>query len=76
MKQYEFHLSISSDKYLAYDRGTIRQVVARCADGLTLQFPASLLQPFITSEGIHGDFLLTCSDDNKGAELRRKVGGH
>jgi hypothetical protein len=71
MKKYEFQLGISSERYLDYYRGTIRQVVVRCSDGLTLQFPASLLKPFVTAAGIHGTFVLTCGDDNKGANLQR-----
>jgi hypothetical protein len=72
MKRFEFHLSISADSYLDYYRGAVKQVFARCPDGLSVQFPAGLLQPFVSPTGIHGDFVLTCGDDNKGAELRRR----
>lgn len=71
MKRFEFHLSISAERYLDYYRGIARQVVVRCPGGVTIQFPASLLQPFVTSAGIEGDFVLTCDEQNKGAELRR-----
>ncbi len=71
MRRYEFHLSISPERYLDYYRGAVRQVLARCPDGATVQFPASLLKPFVTAAGIHGDFVLTCSDDCKGAHLQR-----
>lgn len=72
MKRFQFHLSISADSYLDYYRGAVKQVFARCPDGLTVQFPASLLQPFVTPAGIHGDFVLTCGDDNRRAVLRRR----
>ena len=72
MQRFEFPLSISADSYLDYYRGAVNQVIARCPDGLTVQFPAALLQPFVTPAGIHGDFLLTCGDDNRGAVLRRR----
>ena len=71
MKRFEFHLNISAERYLDYYRGTATQVVARCPDGLTVQFPASFLKPFITPTGVKGDFVLTCGDDFKGAELKR-----
>ena len=71
MKRYEFHLHISAEQYLDYYRGLIRHVRVRCADGQTLQFPASLLQKFVAADGIHGDFVLTCDEHNKGSELRR-----
>lgn len=72
MKRFEFNLSVSSDRYLDYYRGAVRQVVVRCTDGQTVQFPAALLQPFVTAEGIHGKFVLTCEDTHKGARLQRR----
>ncbi|GLH74871.1 hypothetical protein GETHLI_33730 [Geothrix limicola] len=72
MQRFEFHLSLSSEHYLDYYRGAVTSVVARCADGQTVQFPAALLQPFVTTTGIHGDFVLTCDDANKGARLQRR----
>jgi hypothetical protein len=44
MNRYEFHLRISADQYLDYYRGTVRHVIARCATGQSVQFPASLLR--------------------------------
>ncbi len=71
MKRFEFVLSISSQQYLAYYRGSVRQVVAQSTTGATVQFPAALLTPFVTTAGISGRFVLTCEDSGKGAELRR-----
>jgi len=71
MKRYEFHLSISPERFLAYYRGEVRQVFVRCSNGLTIKFPAFLLKQFVTVDGIHGDFVLTTEDDNKGAVLQR-----
>jgi len=48
----------------------VNKVVATCVDGKTVQFSAGLLTPFVTSGGIRGNFVLTCGDDGKGAELR------
>jgi hypothetical protein len=71
MPCYEFQLHISPELYLNYYRGVTRSVVVRCTRGLTVQFPASLLQRFVTAEGIHGTFVLTCSDENKCIGLQR-----
>jgi hypothetical protein len=71
MNCYTFQLHISSEAYLDYYRGTIRHVIARSASGQTVQFPASLLQGFVTTEGIHGAFVLTCDDNNKCVSLHR-----
>jgi hypothetical protein len=71
MKQFEFHLRISAESYLDYYRGAARQVVVRCPGGDIIRFPASLLQPYVTPAGIQGDFVLTCDDHHKGANLQR-----
>jgi len=71
VKQYEFNLSISPERYLDYYRGTVRHVVARCVTGQTVQFPASLLQKFVSSAGISGKFCLTCDENNKCLDLQK-----
>ena len=73
MHRYEFALHISPEAYLDYYRGTIRHVIARCASGQTVQFPASLIQRFVTPEGIRGDFALTCDEQHKCIRLERGV---
>ena len=74
MKYYEFKLHITPEAYLAYYRGTARHVIASCASGQTVQFPASLLQRFVTTEGIRGVFILTCDENNKCVSLQRQNG--
>ena len=71
MPRYEFHLRITAGQYLDYYRGTVRHVVAHCTTGQTVQFPANLLQRFVTPEGIHGRFVLTCDDQHKHSTLER-----
>ena len=71
MKHYEFHLNISPTRYLDYYRGTVRHVVARCTTGQTVQFPASLLQKFVSPTGIAGNFRLICDENNKIVELQK-----
>ena len=70
-ESYEFHLRIPPGQYLDYYRGTVRHVIVRCLNGQTVQFPASLLQQFVTKEGIHGDFVLTSDEHHKCTELQR-----
>lgn len=71
MSRYAFQLHISSTRYLDYYRGTVRSVLVRATSGQTVQFPASLLQRFVTPDGIHGDFVLVCDDQNKCLSLQR-----
>jgi len=71
MKRYEFNLRITADQYLNYYRGTARHVVAKCTTGQNIQFPAALLQQFVTTTGICGTFALTCDEENKNSRLER-----
>jgi hypothetical protein len=52
--RYEFYLRITADQYLDYYRGTARHVVVRCTTGQSVQFPASLLQQYVTEDGNDG----------------------
>lgn len=71
MNRYSFKLRITPEQYLDYYRGTVKSVVVGAASGQTIQFPASLLQRFVSPEGIHGEFILICDDQHKCVELRR-----
>ena len=71
MHRYAFHLRISSEQYLNYYRGVAKSVVVRATSGETVQFPASLLQRYVSPDGIHGDFVLVCDDQHKCTGLHR-----
>jgi len=71
MHRYEFHLRITAEQYLDYYRGAVRHVVARSTTGQNVQFPAALLQRFVTPNGIHGRFVLTCDDQHRHPMLER-----
>jgi hypothetical protein len=71
MKRFEFHLDISSERYLSYYKGTVNQVIVQCFNGVSVQFPASMLTQFVSIRGIHGNFALTCDDNFKSSQLNR-----
>ena len=71
MKRFEFHLTITAERFMDYYRGRVQQVIVRSISGETVRFPASMLKAFVTPAGIHGDFVLTCDDEHRGAQLRR-----
>jgi hypothetical protein len=71
MIRFEFGLNFSAQEYLQYYRGSINKVIATCANGKTVQFPADLLTPFVTTAGIRGRFVLTCDDEGMGSEISR-----
>jgi len=72
MKQFEFQLKITPQQYQHYYQGAIKQVVAALdSSGATIQFPAALLQRFVTANGVHGRFVLRCDDDYKNSKLTK-----
>ena len=71
MLRFAFHLDLPPEACLPHYQGSIRQVVVRSEDGQHVQFPAVLLRPFVTPSGIRGDFVLTCDEGHRGAELHR-----
>ena len=71
MNRFEFSINLSAQEYLQYYRGSVNKVVAHCTDGTTIQFPALLLKPFVTSGGVRGRFELSCDENGKGSELKR-----
>lgn len=65
------NLAISADQYLAYYQGAVKEVVAPSIDGRTIRFPCTILQPFVTHNGIHGRFAISFDRNNKFKEIRR-----
>lgn len=72
MVQFAFSLNITAAEYLQYYKGQVTSVVARCTDGRSVQFPARLLTPFVSTAGVRGNFVLSCGEDGKGAQLERR----
>ncbi len=64
-------LHISADEYIAYYQGVASAVVATAEDGRTVRFPANLLQPFLTHQGISGRFVLSFDNNNKFKALKK-----
>ena len=72
MNRYEFELHLNSEKFLDFYRGRARTVSVQCSTGQTVQFPANLLRKFVSPEGVHGRFVLTCDANNKLIGLERQ----
>lgn len=65
MKQFSLSLKLTPRQVEEYYRGRAKQVVAEAADGRIIQLPIKVLHPFISKQGIQGDFLVTTNDDNR-----------
>ena len=60
-----FYLAITADEYERYYRGTAKNVLVTATNGQNIKFPANRLMPFLTREGIHGEFVLQFDENNK-----------
>jgi len=71
MKKMCFSLDMSTEKYLAYYQGSAKFVRVITEDGLSLKFPASELQKFITHDGIQGRFEIVFNKQHKLVSMSR-----
>ncbi len=71
MKKMHFSLDISADKYLAYYQGVAKSVKVMTEEGLSLKFPASELQKFVSHEGIKGRFEIVFNAQHKLVSMSR-----
>lgn len=58
-------LAISSQEFSKLYRGQASEVICTAKDGRTVQFPANKLRQFLTHDGIHGDFEIYFSNQNR-----------
>lgn len=71
MHEYRFRLAIRPEKYLAYYEGAVHQIVVTLASGKRLQFPADALRPFVTHDGVYGEFVLRVNAENQLQDIKR-----
>lgn len=64
-------LRITQEEYLAWYQGAANMVSANSIDGKRVQFPANILRPFITHDGIDGTFAIYFDENNKFKEIKR-----
>lgn len=71
-RSIEVVLSISADEFLALYQGIARDVVAVATDGRRVRFPARILQPYVTHQGIQGRFVIQFDASNRFAGISRR----
>lgn len=69
--QVEVQLNITQDEFLRWYSGVAQQVSCHALDGRTVRFPANLLQPFITHEGVYGLFKISFDEKGKFLDIER-----
>ena len=59
MQTVTVRLKISPERCQAYYQGVVEYVVAQSIDGRRIQFPARVLRPFLSYQGIQRTFEIT-----------------
>lgn len=70
-KSIKISLGIPADEYLRIYQGSARFILALSAEGERVRFPANILQPFVTREGVYGDFAIICDSNHRFKEIVR-----
>lgn len=70
MQTVTVRLNISPERFQAYYQGAVEYVVAPSIDGRTIQFPARVLRPFVSHQGIQGTFKITFDANLKFYSIR------
>ncbi len=65
-------LAISTQEYARLYKGQARYVICTTKDGRTVQFPATALRQFLTHDGIHGEFSISFTSENKLIDITKK----
>ncbi len=71
MQTITVRLSISPERFQAYYQGVVEYVRATADDGRTVQFPARVLRPFLTYQGIQGTYEIVCDAKLKFQSIRQ-----
>lgn len=66
-----FYLDISAEEYLHYYRGSAQNVATTAVDGRRVRFPAAVLRPYVTNQGVRGEFILHYDDHNRFVRLEK-----
>ncbi len=64
-KSITIDIAISSEEYLKLYQGVAKDVFTVSRDGRRIRFPAQVLRPFVTREGIRGSFRIHFDQNNK-----------
>ncbi len=64
-------LAISADDFVRLYQGSATDVIAKASTGETVRFPANILRPHVTREGVHGRFRLSFDEAGKFRSIER-----
>ena len=71
MQEIVVHLRISAEEYLKLYQGRARVVRTLALDGRSVHFPADILKPFITHQGVYGSFGISFDEQGIFQSIRK-----
>lgn len=63
-------LNISAEEYLKRYQGAAKSVYAYTLEGRSIRFPANILQPFVSHQGVRGTFVIRFDQDRRFVDIR------
>ncbi|WP_019529263.1 DUF2835 domain-containing protein [Dasania marina] len=71
MQEIIVNLAISADEYLKNYQNPRINVSTTSVDGRRVHFPANILQPFVSRNGVHGRFCIRFDEKGKYQAIER-----
>ncbi|BCE01698.1 DUF2835 domain-containing protein [Marinicellulosiphila megalodicopiae] len=69
--QLTFNINIPYEDFEAVYRGAAKSVLANSEQGKSVRFPADILRPFLTRDGIVGRFCVQFDANHKFSGIKR-----
>ncbi len=70
-RQVVVEIDIGADEYVRVYAGSARDVLATTTDGRTVRFPANILRPFVSHDGVRGRFEISYDSTGRFQNIRR-----
>lgn len=71
MSKLVVSLAIPSEEYIRIYKGTAKTILATTEDGRRVQFPATILQPYVSRAGVYGRFLIEFDSNNRFRSIKQ-----
>ena len=70
-QRVRFSLQIPTAEVLAYYKGAAKQVSVLAYDGRRIEFPAEKLRPFMSEDGVYGEFEMEFDREHRFVSMLR-----
>lgn len=71
MAEVSVDIRLPADEYLRFYKGSAKSILVKSREGIRVKFPAELLRPYVTIDGIFGAFIISFDSANKIKGIRK-----